>query len=266
MIFARTRLALVVLALAILSPLVASAQSSTSSASGQSPLLLRNPSLSQDKIAFLYADDVWTVSRQGGEAERLTSNGKVAAGPFFSPDGSEIAYSAHLNGNTDVYVIPAGGGVPRRITWHPAGSAVVGWTPDGKNVLIASGAISYRHFLKLFVGACRRLRHARAAAPAHRRAGLLFARRPVDRLSAGHQVGAGLEALRRRPDYADLDRQPQDARPGEGAARELQRLQPGLGRECGLLPLRPQRRPSRSSGTTWARNRSARLSRTRATT
>jgi tricorn protease-like protein len=41
------------------------------------PLLLRNPSLSADKIAFLYADDVWTVSRQGGEARRLTSvNGR----------------------------------------------------------------------------------------------------------------------------------------------------------------------------------------------
>jgi hypothetical protein len=30
-------------------------------------------SLGQDKIAFLYADDVWTVSREGGEARRLTS-------------------------------------------------------------------------------------------------------------------------------------------------------------------------------------------------
>ncbi|MGA8090599.1 MAG: PDZ domain-containing protein [Terracidiphilus sp.] len=149
MISARTRFALFVLALTILSPIVAFAQSTTSSATGQSPLLLRNPSLSKDKIAFLYADDVWTVNRQGGEAERLTSDGKVVAGPFFSPDGSEIAYSAHLNGNVDVYVMPSGGGVPRRITWHPAGSQVVGWTPDGKRVLITNGATSFRDFLKL---------------------------------------------------------------------------------------------------------------------
>jgi tricorn protease len=121
------------------------------SATAQTPLLLRNPSLSQDKIAFLYADDIWTVSRQGGEAERLTSNGHVVAGPFYSPDGSQIAYTAHLAGNTDVYVVPSAGGVPRRITWHPQGSLVVGWTPDGKNVLAASGALSYRHFLKLFL-------------------------------------------------------------------------------------------------------------------
>src|SRR5579871_5409547 len=101
----------------VLSALFCPAQSTT----GQTPLLLRTPSLSQDKIAFLYADDVWTVNRQGGEAERLTSDGKVVAGPFFSPDGSEVAYSAHLNGNVDVYVMPSGGGVPRRITWHPGG-------------------------------------------------------------------------------------------------------------------------------------------------
>ena len=112
----------------------------------QAPLLLRNPSLSQDKIAFRYADDIWTVSRQGGEAERLTSNGHVNAGPFYSPDGAWIAYSAALHGNTRCVIIPASGGVPRRITWHPAGSGVVGWSPDGKDVLIRSGAASFRHF------------------------------------------------------------------------------------------------------------------------
>lgn len=141
------RLAIALASLALFSPAVSSGQS----AAGQTPLLLRTPSLSQDKIAFRYADDIWTVSRQGGQAERLTSDGKVTAGPFYSPDGSEIAYSAHLNGNVDVYLMPSGGGVPRRITWQPGSADVVGWTPDGKNVLIASGAMSYRHFGKLFL-------------------------------------------------------------------------------------------------------------------
>jgi tricorn protease len=143
---ARFRPALFLLALAAFLSVPALAQTSSS----QPPLLLRNPSLSQDRVAFLYADDVWTVSRQGGEAQRLTSDGAVMAGPFYSPDGSQIAYAAHLHGNTDVYVVPSAGGVPRRITWHPAGSTVVGWSPNGKDVLVASSALSYRHFLKLF--------------------------------------------------------------------------------------------------------------------
>src|SRR5580658_1302165 len=113
-------------------------------------LLLRHPSLSQDKIAFLYADDVWTVSRQGGAAERLTSVSAVTDGPFFSPDGTRVAYTARLHGGADVYVIPVTGGIPLRITWHPAGSGVVGWSPDGKDVLIASGQASPRHYLRLF--------------------------------------------------------------------------------------------------------------------
>jgi tricorn protease len=145
-----SRLVLVLLALATVLPVVALAQAPSSAASAQAPLLLRFPSLSQDKIAFRYADDIWTVSRQGGDAERLTSNGQVSAGPFYSPDGAWIAYSAHLQGNTDVYIIPAAGGIPRRITWHPAGSTALGWSPDGKDVLIASGRASYRHYLRLF--------------------------------------------------------------------------------------------------------------------
>jgi tricorn protease len=145
-----SRFAPVLLALLVLLPVFATAQAAQAAAPAPAPLLLRYPSLSQDKIAFRYADDIWTVARQGGEAERLTANGHVTAGPFFSPDGASIAYSAHLNGNTDAYIIPASGGVPRRITWHPDGSSVVGWSPDGKELLILSSAASYRHFARLF--------------------------------------------------------------------------------------------------------------------
>jgi tricorn protease len=134
------------LAFALLLPSVVLAQPSST----QPPLLLRNPSLSQDRIAFRYADDIWTVSRQGGEAERLTSDGEVNAGPIYSPDGAWIAYSARLNGSTDAYVVASTGGVPRRITWHPAGSTVAGWSADGKDVLIASGQASYRDYDRLF--------------------------------------------------------------------------------------------------------------------
>jgi tricorn protease len=153
MIPVRTRLALCTSLLALISPLftVASGSAQASGSTAAQPLLLRSPSLSQDKIAFRYADDIWTVSRQGGEAERLTSDGNVEAGPFYSPDGSQIAYTARLNGGNDAYVIPATGGVPRRITWHPAGSVVEGWTRDGKSVLIASSIDSYRHFNRLYL-------------------------------------------------------------------------------------------------------------------
>jgi tricorn protease len=114
------------------------------------PLLLRNPALSQDRIAFLYANDVWTVSRAGGEARRLTSVGNVSEGPYFSADGTRVAYSATTHGLVDVYVVDAQGGIPRRLTWDPMGNHVVGWTPDGKEVLFASKRASFSDFPRLF--------------------------------------------------------------------------------------------------------------------
>ncbi len=114
------------------------------------PFLLRNPSLNQDRIAFLYANDIWTVPRAGGEATRLTSVGDVSDGPYFSPDGTRIAYSGGTHGLIDVYVVATSGGVPRRLTWEPMGNRAVGWTPDGKDVLFASQQVSYSDFPRLF--------------------------------------------------------------------------------------------------------------------
>ena len=115
-----------------------------------SPLLLRNPSLSRDKIAFLYANDVWIVAREGGEARRLTSVNSVVDGPYYSPDGTQIAYSTSEHGLTDVYVVNADGGVPRRLTWEPTGNYASGWTADGKSVMFASMHASYSDFPRLF--------------------------------------------------------------------------------------------------------------------
>jgi len=122
----------------------------TAAASGATPLLLRNPSLSSDRIAFLYARDIWTVPRAGGEAKRLTSVGGVVDGPFFSPDGTRIAFTAKGHGLADVYVIDAQGSVPRRLTWDPTGSHAVGWTSDGKDVVFTSWRSSYSDFPRLF--------------------------------------------------------------------------------------------------------------------
>ena len=120
------------------------------SAWSATPLLLRNPSLSEDRIAFLYANDIWTVAREGGDARRLTSVGTVSAGPYYSPDHRQIAYSTRARGLMDVYVISSEGGVPRRLTWEPTGSRVAGWTADGKEVLFTSYHASYSDFPRLY--------------------------------------------------------------------------------------------------------------------
>src|SRR5215831_884875 len=104
-------------------------------ASAQGTRLLRQPAVSRDLVAFEYAGDLWVVSREGGQARRLTSTPTVEADPHFSPDGAQIAFTATVGGNTDVYVVPAAGGDPRRLTYHPGLDVVRGWTPDGRRVL-----------------------------------------------------------------------------------------------------------------------------------
>ncbi len=104
----------------------------------QGTMLLRQPTMSHTHIVFVYANDLWVVSKDGGDARRLTSNEGAENNPHFSPDGKLIAFTAQYDGNTDVYLIPAEGGQPERLTWHPGADQVTGWTPDGEFVLFAS--------------------------------------------------------------------------------------------------------------------------------
>ena len=101
--------------------------------------LLREPTISATQVAFAYANDIWVVGRDGGQARRLTSFPGTESRPAFSPDGKWIAFTASYGGNPDVYVVSADGGEPKRLTWHPCADAVAGWTPDGANVLFFSG-------------------------------------------------------------------------------------------------------------------------------
>ena len=123
---------------AFLTVLLCFAATNQSFGQGVKPLLLRSPSLGQKQIAFSYAGDIWVVSCEGGEARRLTAGVGSETGPFFSPDGSLIAFTGEYDGNTDVYIISASGGVPIRLTYHPGPDVVVGWTPDGKQVVFWS--------------------------------------------------------------------------------------------------------------------------------
>src|SRR5260370_25635295 len=72
----------------------------------QGTRLLRHPTVSRDSVAFEYAGDLWIVSRSGGQARRLTSTPNVDTDPYFSPDGSQLAFTPPVAGNTDVYVLP----------------------------------------------------------------------------------------------------------------------------------------------------------------
>lgn len=116
----------------------------------EGPALFQQPAINRTHIVFVFAGDLWTVERKGGEAVRLTTGRGVESDPAFSPDGTTIAFSGEYDGNGDVFTIPASGGVPKRITSHPSTDVVRGWTPDGKRILFASNRDQYVGVQKLY--------------------------------------------------------------------------------------------------------------------
>jgi tricorn protease len=121
--------------------------------------LLRFPTIHGQQIVFCYAGDLFTVAANGGIARRLTSHTGYEMFPRFSPDGKSIAFTGQYDGNTEIYVIPAEGGVPRRLTYTATlgrddvsdrmgpNNIVVGWKHDSKHVLFRSRMHSFNDFI-----------------------------------------------------------------------------------------------------------------------
>src|SRR6266849_8104054 len=97
--------------------------------------LARHPDYHAGKITFSYLGDIWIANEDGTNVQRLTDNRAREIYPRFSPDGKWIAFSSNRYGNNDVFVIPAAGGAPKRLTFHTGNDEVVGWTRDSQSVL-----------------------------------------------------------------------------------------------------------------------------------
>ncbi|WP_430973734.1 S41 family peptidase [Sunxiuqinia rutila] len=131
---------------------------STVSAENAEARLLRFPAISGNQIVFTYAGDLYSVPADGGTARKLTNDIGFELFARFSPDGSQLAFTGQYDGNTEVFVMPANGGTPKRLT-HTAtlsrdkvsdrmgpNNIVMSWTPDGKNIVYRSRKQSFNSF------------------------------------------------------------------------------------------------------------------------
>jgi tricorn protease len=130
--------------------LLAAAVSSSSAAVEERPLM-RYPDIHRDLIAFVHGEDIWSVSAEGGVAQRLTIDEGDELHPRFSPDGSMIAFTGEYDGNGDVYVMNVYGGEITRVTYHPSYDRVVGWHPQKNKIVFASTRKSFQRFERLFM-------------------------------------------------------------------------------------------------------------------
>jgi len=120
--------------------------------------LLRFPNIHGDNIVFSYAGDLYSVNKQGGTARKLTSNIGYEMFPHFSPDGKQIAFTGQYDGNTEVFVMPAEGGEPKRLTYTATlgrddlgdrmgpNNIVMDWTRDGKSILFRTRQNTFNDF------------------------------------------------------------------------------------------------------------------------
>ncbi len=121
--------------------------------------LLRFPAIHGNQVVFSYAGDLYTVGTEGGIARKLTSDPGYEMFPRFSPDGRHIAFTAQYDGNTEVYVMPSSGGLPKRLTYTATlsrddisdrmgpNNIVMTWTPDSKKIIYRSRDISFNDFV-----------------------------------------------------------------------------------------------------------------------
>jgi tricorn protease len=123
----------------------------------QETRLLRFPAVHGNQIVFSYAGDLYTVSSTGGTARKLTSDAGYEMFARFSPDGKQIAFTAQYDGNTEVYLMPSEGGVPRRLTYTATlgrddvsdrmgpNNIVMGWK-DGYHIIYRSRRTQWTDF------------------------------------------------------------------------------------------------------------------------
>ncbi len=120
--------------------------------------VLRFPAIYKDLVVFSYAGDLYSVPASGGVARRLTSHPGYEAFARFSPDGKFIAFTGEYDGNREVFLMPAEGGVPVRLTYTPVlsrddisdrmgpNNIVLGWTPDGQKIIFRSRMTEWNDF------------------------------------------------------------------------------------------------------------------------
>ncbi len=120
--------------------------------------LLRFPTIYQDQIVFTYAGDLYTVSSEGGIARKLTNHVGMELFPRFSHDGEWLAFTGQYDGNTEVYMMPARGGVPKRLTYTATlgrddvsdrmgpNNIVFGWKHKNDEIVFRSRMKSYNSF------------------------------------------------------------------------------------------------------------------------
>lgn len=85
-------------------------------------------------------NDLYITSPDGIEITRLTTNAALdsSSTPRLSPNGTMVAFSSTVNGNTDIYLLEIASGAIRRVTDALEKDSSPSWSPNGQQLAFES--------------------------------------------------------------------------------------------------------------------------------
>lgn len=93
------------------------------------------------KIAFVEktgrgAKAIKAMDFDGHGVYAISRNRSINVLPAWSPDGRSVVYTSYMRANPDLYLAPAGGGRPKRISNRPGMNTGGSWSPDGSQLAV----------------------------------------------------------------------------------------------------------------------------------
>ena len=96
---------------------------------------------------YKYVNHIYLANiESSGQPKQLTTK-ESSSQPAWSPDGETLAFVRSVDGKSQIFLLPIGGGEPVQFTHFKYGASSPKWSPDGRKIMFSS-SVSLKELLK----------------------------------------------------------------------------------------------------------------------